>query len=66
MLSNIEKLECTLIKHGIKAYHTSEYPITNLICEVNGSTFEFTLLENDVCDWTRTLRKVLESIQKNI
>lgn len=66
MLSNMDKLEYSLIKHGIKAYHTSEYPITNLICEVNDATFEFTLLEDDVLNWTTTLTKILNSIQENI
>lgn len=62
MLENIDKIEYALAELGIKAYHTSEYPITNLICEVNGGVYEFTLLENDLTNWQKTYKRILKGI----
>lgn len=62
MQENIDKIEYALAELGIKAYHTSEYPRTNLILEINGAVYEFVLLENDLSNWQKTYRKILKGI----
>ena len=62
MLEYIDNIEYALAELGIKSYHTSEYPRTNLYVEVDKAVYTFVLLENDLLDWKNTLNKILKGI----
>lgn len=62
MLDYIDNIEYALAELGIKSYHTSEYPRTNLFVENDGALYTFVLLENDLLNWKSTLNKILKGI----